>query len=477
MRSVILVTFAVTCLVLTLVGLPGDSFAQGTKSQNLPGYSFEHVTDNSNTDRLPRVSRNGLIVWSSSGGLPGSTSGTSDLEIFYWDGVETLQITDNDVDDRRAVVNNMGTIAWMDAFGGEEGEVYVRRNGITSQLTSDPLPGVRDRYPDLNDNDVVVWPRELSDGWHVMVHDLRVGPGFTDAGRGYRPHLNNLDHISAASVYNLTDLQGRPLVVLPRHWQLGYALYRRGELNDSDQMILEADLDPDIDPDYTGARDLLFWDGTQMIVLAQSDEWLGRADLNSDGVVAWEAFGGLPGSQSGKADREIFVYRPDSGVTLQITDDDADDIWPTVADDGTIVWEGEGVYPGAVFSASDHEIFRAIPLGNDLDGDGIIDAIDNCPTEPNFDQANNTQDPDLDRGDACQCGDVTGGGIVDATDLDSLRLALASGIALQTLRTCGLNDPELSCSVVDAAVLARALSTPATASVSLSSCPATEPLL
>ena len=60
----------------------------------------------------------------------------------------------------------------------------------------------------------------------------------------------------------------------------------------------------------------------------------------------------------------------------------------------------------------------------DDDGDGIPDACDNCPFVANPGQEDsggiNTSEPDG-IGDACQCGDVTGNGIVNGQDANTIK--------------------------------------------------------
>ena len=60
----------------------------------------------------------------------------------------------------------------------------------------------------------------------------------------------------------------------------------------------------------------------------------------------------------------------------------------------------------------------------DVDLDGILDAADNCPNVANEDQLDrggiNTTTPDG-IGDACQCGDVSGNGIVNGQDANAIK--------------------------------------------------------
>jgi hypothetical protein len=60
----------------------------------------------------------------------------------------------------------------------------------------------------------------------------------------------------------------------------------------------------------------------------------------------------------------------------------------------------------------------------DLDGDSLTGEADNCPQIANADQQDNgginTTTPDG-IGDACQCGDVTGNGIVNGQDANAIK--------------------------------------------------------
>ena len=123
----------------------------------------------------------------------------------------------------------------------------------------------------------------------------------------------------------------------------------------------------------------------------------------------------------------------------------------------------------AGWEAADLDAFE-LDDAPDADGDGRPDVIDNCPFEPNPDQ--------LDRGgigggsapdgigDACQCGDVSGNGVVTTADSLIIRRSLLEP------PTATMTRPELcnvggsrECSTADAAIVRRALLEPPTATI------------
>ena len=102
----------------------------------------------------------------------------------------------------------------------------------------------------------------------------------------------------------------------------------------------------------------------------------------------------------------------------------------------------------------------ADPLG-DADGDHVCGSVDNCRFVANPGQADggglNSTTPDG-IGDACQCGDVAGSGVVDAADLAQYRSFLTQDPATVTAPAkCKISAASPGCSIVDVAVLARAL--------------------
>ena len=432
------------------------------KRTPIPGFSLSPITDNDYSDTDPRVSADGKIVWAGRYNLPGATSSSADTEVFLWENGVTTQITDDAIDQDRMVVNDLGDMAWQDNDNDALSEIEVDIGGLRSQLTNDPPPGIIDRYPDINDLGTVVWGRLTTPfNYMLSVYQSQTAAPFVTFGGGYRPHINNLGHVHVAGVNGILDTSYQIVVPMLPPWLQGYGDFRRSEINNLDQLALEATRLGVQPPDFVGPRDIVFWDGAALHTIYSSPVWQGRADLNDSGVIVWEGQGGLPGSTSGTADYEIFVYDPAIGQIVQLTDDNELDEWPTVTASGEIVWLGTGAYPGATSATWDREIFRAVPNG-DADGDGVPDASDNCPLRANPDQADsggpNSASPDG-IGDACQCGDASNDGVVDATDVQQLRSALAAGElgGVGAPGKCRVNGAWAACSVLDVAVLRRAL--------------------
>ncbi|HXZ86563.1 MAG TPA: thrombospondin type 3 repeat-containing protein [Myxococcota bacterium] len=99
----------------------------------------------------------------------------------------------------------------------------------------------------------------------------------------------------------------------------------------------------------------------------------------------------------------------------------------------------------------------------DVDADGVPDSLDDCPIAANPDQRDSggvgTPTPDG-VGDACQCGDVSNDGRIDAADVATLRDFLAGrSSALPAPQKCdvGRGASTGACDLLDAVLLRRAL--------------------
>ncbi len=449
-------------MVLLLLVLGVGVYSQAAnpdKRSDIPGYSFEQLTDNDFKDNDQRVSSSGNVVWVAGYNLPGATGPEGDTEILFFDGNSTIQLTDDDWDEWRPVVSDLGGIAWQGPQNGIDSDIYFFDGATVTRITDDTGAETFDRYPDINNDGILVWGRWNVNHWEWASIDTINQATFTTHGTGYRPHINNSSEIVLQET--IVDPNGNLVLQLPSANSLGYSAYRRREINDLGQLAIEADPVFPQQKDSEGPRDILFWDGSEMKRLyGSTEEWIGRADLNASGVIAWEGYGGLPGSQSGRDDREIFVYRADMDRIIQLTDDEDVDVWPTVSEDGRVFWSGLGAYPGYTSVRWDREIFIATPNG-DADLDAIADADDNCPLRANVSQSDSgavTTGIADGVGDACQCGDVTDDGVVDQADADAFQRSLAGISASGGLAPskCRVTDGYEPCSLVDWIILSRA---------------------
>lgn len=100
-------------------------------------------------------------------------------------------------------------------------------------------------------------------------------------------------------------------------------------------------------------------------------------------------------------------------------------------------------------------------LSGDLDSDGILDSVDNCIYFYNPDQADHggilTTTPDG-VGDACQCGDVNGDGVVSESDVDAIDAGLQKNVdpSFRHPEKCDLNGDQ-ACTEIDLEYLSATL--------------------
>jgi hypothetical protein len=155
--------------------------------------------------------------------------------------------------------------------------------------------------------------------------------------------------------------------------------------------------------------------------------------------------------------------------------DDEDVLEWTTGAPGTWEMAYDGSLVDANWAAADLDVVDASEPA-DADGDGVIDATDNCPTTANPGQEDaggvGVGSPPDGIGNACQCGDVSGDGRVTITD------AVVIQRSLLIPPTATQAHPELcnvggsaSCTVADATIIRRALLLPPTATIA-QVCPA-----
>jgi hypothetical protein len=198
--------------------------------------------------------------------------------------------------------------------------------------------------------------------------------------------------------------------------------------------------------DGQGGAPLIVYDGSAQGVAAGLDlDGVYRDLATNHLLVSFDGSGSLGGNPFD--DEDVLDWNPTSGAYAFAYDGSAPPVaWPTGAD------------------------LDAVSGFSDGDGDGAPDAIDNCPSFANANQADvggigAASGPDG-IGDACQCGDVNGNGRVTTADATIVTRSLL------VPPTATLTRPDLcnvggsaGCTTADAVIVARALLVPPTATV------------
>lgn len=111
------------------------------------------LTNNSHHDLFPQINDKGQVTW---------IGGGHEGNIMFWDGNDTIQIT-NTNSDKRPKINNQGHVTWHGYFSNE---IYFWDGTDTTILTVGDLSG---RDPQINENDYVVWDGGITSGSGVSM--------------------------------------------------------------------------------------------------------------------------------------------------------------------------------------------------------------------------------------------------------------------------------------------------------------------
>ena len=204
------VLLAVLATALLLV--PTAPRAQ-LKRTDVPGYSFVQLTDNARIDWYPRVSPNGMIVWLGAYNHdPNATSGGFDQEVLFWDGVTIAQITDNNVIDRRPVVNNFGEIKLA-----EKPKVLVQLLPYFPDPSGDEVPPVH--TPDKPLELVIAPGQTIMAKVRVERNEFkdRISFGSADSGRNL-PHGVYVDNIGLNGLLIVEGQNERTFFITAAKW-------------------------------------------------------------------------------------------------------------------------------------------------------------------------------------------------------------------------------------------------------------------
>lgn len=299
----------------------GDSNGLKVFSYNVGGFSnisgpstVDPAADKFKVGFSPEINASGNAAWVGTDFDP-----TDDYDIYFYDGASAVAITaNNDVDDTEAKINDSGEIVWQSGNVGSDLDICFYDGVINCNIGAD-LAG-NDRLPQIN-NAVpaqVVWS-------HGSGNDTVIRLWSASAGAST---------ISDASTNNK----------LP-------------QINDSGQVVWQGQA-----ADGSDAEIFLYTPGSGVQRLTNNTFEDLEPQINNIGVVAWR---GRPDSDS-----EIFVWN--AGTTIQVTDDNCNNLHVRINNNNTLVWEAR--------DGSNHRIILAIDDGG-LDT-SIQCAVTSTPAAP-----------------------------------------------------------------------------------------------
>jgi len=161
------------------------------------GNSITQITNNAVDDHSVQINNNGQIVWKRYHGL-GRNSKTDpcgtvygkaeiDYEIFYYDGTNITQITDNSCDESNIQLNENGDVVW-----DCDGEIYLYNGTAVVQITDNDFVDSGSN-PDINDSGHIVWVSYNGDLFlYNGVSTLNIGNG---SNPDSLPQISNNGHI------------------------------------------------------------------------------------------------------------------------------------------------------------------------------------------------------------------------------------------------------------------------------------------
>ena len=296
------------------------------------GLNTTQITDNDVQDFEPKMNDSGYVVWER--GIVTAS------EILLYDGTDITQITDDDYWDDKPRINASGQVVWqqcdelwpnsyMCKFGHLEIFLY---DGVgVTQITDDDY---NDRNASISDNGQVVW-----EGYDVASeHDeIYLYDGTSTTQITHNDYNDNGPQINAIGQVAWVGSDGGFDEVFLYDGSIekltGNSTWNDyPRLNDYGLVVWSG---------YSyGDREIYLYDGESKIRLTDDDYYDDDPQINNSGLVVWRKCDGE--SQDGTCsdgDWEVFLY--DGSSIIQITDNDYQDSRPLISDSGQLVWCGK----------------------------------------------------------------------------------------------------------------------------------------
>lgn len=301
-------------------------------------YSGYYTTRLISSGLFPQINNNGYIVWFANDG--------SEDEIYFYDGTEIIQITDNSYFDWNPKINNIGQIVWTVHGISSGSEIFFYDGTSIIRLTDNDYD---EYFPEINDNGQVVWSG-FDEFWN---YDLEIflydGTSVKNISNNdfadYNPQINDKGYVvwsgDDGEVY-LYD--GTSVTKLPNS-----AYAENPQINNNGYVVWEG---------WDGTDwEIFLYDGTKTIQITDNSHYDQNPKISDSGYIVWGRRDLIDGYYT---DSEIFLYN-DSDI-IQLTDNSYDDFDPEVNDKGHVVWAWGPIQHEWPFSGRGISIYDSVNI-------------------------------------------------------------------------------------------------------------------
>jgi hypothetical protein len=279
------------------------------------GVVTQRLTNDNLDVGAPEINDSGWLVWYGS-------DGGGDWEIFLYDGTSTTQLTNNSFYDSYPKINANGWVTWLGTYTPFAHQVYLYNGTEVQRITSSSYSS---ENVQINDNGWVVWDRNgqvwLFDGTQIVQ--------ISESG-GTNPRINNNGWIvwqgtepEGQQIY-LYDGSAITLLMDPPAIEAGDA-----RINDNGYVVWSAR------PQSTGTSywRIFLYDGQSTIVLTDGQSNALYPEINNNGMVVWR------GANDEHTSTEI--YLADAENIVRLTNNNFADEFPQINNLGQVVWQAQ----------------------------------------------------------------------------------------------------------------------------------------
>ena len=297
-------------------------YSYRNQSASLPGTGIPTIVTTVEYCSDIATNNAGQIAWLETDG--------DDLELWLYSNGEKEQIPTDQGDHFYLNMNSSGHLVWTAVENEFQYQIYLYRDGTTTQLTEDNL----NLFANINDNGDIAWREVEENGENLSIY-LRDKNGQVNKITEENLDAFSWDKEDMSSSHGVLSSTGS-VVWLERVGEVTQVfMYSDGRvtqitnddkdsrfpyINNLDQIVWEGRDDND--------TEIFLYSGGTITQLTDNEIYDTKPRINNHGQVVWEASDGN--------DNEIFIY--DNGTIVQLTDNEIYDDSPWISDSGQVFW-------------------------------------------------------------------------------------------------------------------------------------------